>query len=124
MTASKVYRLTNGRRVTVREVADELGLNRETARRRLVSSRDPAVVLAPPQTDWQVAPVHRLDDGTTGTAQELAALVPGITREGMAHRLRRYGSDSARVLEPKEASVGKAWRTTHRLNLPGTPEWR
>lgn len=69
--------------------------------------------------------VYTLKDGTTGTAAEMAARVPGgIDPDTIRRRIDRYGPDPAKVLESKRAvnrRRGHAWRTTHRLQLPGTP---
>ena len=122
-----MYRLVGGRRITASEVAEETGIAHRSAAERLSKSRDPEVVLAPRRARNPVSrQVYELDDGTRGTIPELTAMVPGLTEEGMRARLSQWGTDAKRVLESREEAKkrwGRAWRTTHRLQLPNTPEW-
>ena len=127
MSQERVYRLVGGRRVTASEVAKEAGIAHRSAAERLRKSREPEVVLAPRRgRDSASRKVYQLDDGTRGTIPELTAMVPGLTEEGMRVRLSKWGTDAKRVLESREEAKkrwGRAWRTTHRLQLPNTPDW-
>ncbi|WP_019558497.1 helix-turn-helix domain-containing protein [Thioalkalivibrio sp. ALE12] len=127
MIQERVYRLVGGRRITASEVAEEMGISRKSAAERLRKSREPEVVLAP-RRGWNPASgrkVYELDDGTRGTIPELTAMVPGLTEDGMRNRIDRWGMEAERILEGREAAKkrwGQAWRTTHRLQLPGSPD--
>ena len=127
MSQERVYRLVGGRRITASEVAKEAGIAHRSAAERLRQSRDPEVVLAPRRgRDSASRKVYELDDGTRGTIPELTAMVPGLSEEGMKSRLNKWGTDAERVLESREEAKkrwGLAWRTTHRLQLPNTPDW-
>ena len=127
VSQERVYRLVGGRRVTASEVAREAGIAHRSATERLRKSREPEVVLAPRRARNPASrQVYELDDGTRGTIPELTALVPGVTEEGMAKRIDRWGLVAERILESREEAKkrwGLAWRTTHRLQLPNTPDF-
>ena len=126
MREERAYRLVGGRRVTASEVAQEAGIAHRSAAERLRKSRDPEVVLAPRRARNPARKVYELDDGTRGTLPELTAMVPGLSEEGMANRIERWGLVAERILESRDEAKqrwGRAWRTTHRLQLPGSPDF-
>ncbi|WP_019024083.1 MULTISPECIES: hypothetical protein [unclassified Thioalkalivibrio] len=67
---------------------------------------------------------YTLDDGTTGTAEELAAMAPGgVTAKAIRHRLRKTNRREYVLMSPKQMKHfgQQAWRGRYRLHLPNTP---
>lgn len=101
----KKYRLSDGKRYTVREIMRITGaVDQSCIRRRLSLSSNAEKVLKPiaPSKPSNLSATYTLDDGNTYTLRELAELT-GCTRQAIRERLMNGNREARRILKPRKA---------------------
>jgi len=106
--ARKQYQLDDGQYVNVEQVTKLTGVSKRTAKRRVQTSTDPRIVLAPRGTRHDKK--YLLADGSTVTAKKVAEST-GVCFERAKQRLRA-SNDPDKVFKPHYSKAKRVIKTT------------
>ncbi len=124
MGTLRVHTLSNGRRMTAFEIAEEAGINVVTARLRLHKTLEADEVLAPANqgSHERLFNVYTLSDGKDYTAAEIVKIT-GVSPGAIYGRLHK-SRDAKVVLRPPLAKGSQAVKTDARMFFDPLGHWQ
>jgi DNA-directed RNA polymerase specialized sigma24 family protein len=124
MGTLRVHTLSNGRRMTAFEVAEEAGINVVTARLRLHKTLEADEVLAPANlgSHERLFKVYTLSDGKDYTAAEIVKIT-GVSPGAIYGRLHK-SRDAKVVLRPPHAKGCQVVKIDERMFFDPLGHWQ